>query len=183
MPDTDPALYLRLFPRIPAATDHAWAWAVHDGRGPALVGSVGSSAPAGRLMDRLRGLERPLGTWQVLAAIDSFRMARGKEAPLPSFAARPLLDALLAPSGGVILWHHQLEAVLSMAGFSEAVCERLRKGWNARDAEAIARCDRSALSGQPVSAVITERLVYGGTVRARPEVASRVMELLWGGRV
>lgn len=129
--------------------------------------------PGAPLADHLRRhghlATDPLGAAFVLDTFNLSGAWRGTPAGdlTPTFDSLPLVDALLRDSHGVLLWHHQLEALLGLFVRSAGDPATLRKGIAARRAAAFERVRAFELApGVTLEDVIEERMTFGATVRA-----------------
>lgn len=95
----------------------------------------------------------------------------------PTFRPLALVDRLLRDSYGLLVWHHQLEALfgLFVRPADEQIC--LRKGINARRADAFERARSLVLASDvTLEDVIEERMAFGAVARANFHGARLLLE-------
>lgn len=75
-----------------------------------------------------------------------------------------VLDELLNDSNGIILWHHQLENILSLCFHNRQEVIDLRKKINAKVGEGWSLLDKAYIGdGLTLRQIITQRMVFGTT--------------------
>lgn len=115
-----------------------------------------------------------------LFVVDTYYQSRILRVPLPSpepgqFASDPLLNELLSPSRGILLWQFQFEQLAQLAGLPRPDAIKLRRLVNRKRPVAFERMDDMCLpSGSTFAKVVTERLHYEGTVPGQWEAAHRL---------
>jgi len=105
-----------------------------------------------------------------LFVVDTYYQSRILRAPLPGpepgpFASDPLLDELLAPSRGLLLWQFQFEQLAQLAGLARPEATALRRRVNQKRPSGFATMrDLLLPSGQTLSDAVEKWLVYEGLV-------------------
>lgn len=187
-PADDPGLTRTLLPALDAHGYPAAYAAYLDGPAPrprVLVGFASTEPvpPGTPLADHLRH-HGHLATDLFGAAfvLDAFMLAeawRGTpvETLRPAPRPLPLVGELLRDAHGLLVWHHQLEALFGLFVRSADEQVHLRKGVNARRADAFERARSLALApGVTLEDVIEERMVYGSVTRANLHGARLLLE-------
>ena len=111
--------------------------------------------------------------------VDTYYQSRILREPLPSyepslFAPDSLLDELLAPSRGLLLWQFQLA---QLAGLPRPNAIDLRKHVNQKRPGAFgALRDLHLPSGLSLAGVVEERLLYEGTVPGQWSAAKALIQ-------
>jgi len=94
------------------------------------------------------------------------------------FKPQPIVDAILAESGGCLLWHHQLENLLRVFVDTPQEALKLRKALNASLPQAMTRINGFCFDdGTALAAVLKEREVLG--VTAYPNMSGAANLFRW----
>lgn len=197
-PDAAPSLTKRLLHIDPYRQDTAGSLfpsyrcyaAYLDGKQPVVIHGCmfSASAPvASRPVTTFRDFFRdrsPSSLLEVLCTIDRFKVGFDpkrcmlKDGPF-DFPERPSLDAILHPSQGLLIWHHQTENLYRMAAPRATADQAVafRKGINKKDADAFGQAERLMTTPACTLAdVIRERMVYQNTTSPSWHAARQVYQ-------
>ena len=162
--------------------DRMWA-AYFQSASPQIVLSAGFSDGDEAFPPLRAYIERhqPSTLLDCLFVVDTYYQSRILRAPLPGpepgpFASDPLLDELLAPSRGLLLWQFQFEHLAQLAGLARPEAITLRRYVNQKRPIAFKRMVAMRLpSGSIFADVVTERLRYDGTIPGQWKAAQRLL--------
>lgn len=117
-----------------------------------------------------------------LYAVDTYRQSRISGTPLPETAevecrSDDFVDRVLYPSMGILLWQFQLEQLAQGLGLSRRDAVDLRRDLNQKRPSALDAVEGKTFpSGQPLSKIIDDRLLYNSVLPGRWHAARLLLQ-------
>ena len=157
------------------------------GAEPGTLLAAGSSRlfnPLPSFQDYLRFFD-PRTLYTAATALDCYAAVKSREDGVvprpPQYPPLPFVDEVLWESGGILLWHHQLERLYALFSGDEEGATGFRKGIQQRRADTYERARRLRLAGVTLTEVIEER-EWLGYLQRRPSLHAAARLLRYLGR-